>query len=1149
MQPTDAAALLFGGGGDTKAAKAAKAETPDLGVVMEVLGVLERCSVLFLEEGGRYCMHGSHADFIRELISCFPLSRKRALSRWREHASTHAALFAWPVEDSVRIQWALTSLDDAVEPPPPPYDAMLDGMDQSDADSLSAVLERVAQVQALAGNLEGAHAKYTRLVGVAESRLEREAAGGGDSIRQAGAELLLADRLHNLGMIAGGLGSTEEAFACHGRARSIREERLGASHPDAAHSLQGLAACAAAAGKPQDEEWYLRRALSSWTGEGEDGGAGAGSVDLLDRWNVARTLHTLGGNSLKAGRTGEATELFRRALRWWEDALGQGCTNAARALHSLGVCAYDAGEVREAAEFYRKALRVRVERLGPRHPDVAVTMHSLGVCEWKAGRPDEAEVLYQQTLSIRVEALGVEHPHVARTLHSLGGCARHAGRDGDAMALYQRALDIQEAMLGPCHPEVAATLHEMGVSAFGAGRMEQAESHFRRALSIKELTAGAAGGPGTFTLDMAYTLHDLGGVIFAFGDSRVAEAEEVFLRALEIRESLEASLDAASTLQCLAECARARGSGDGALVSDNRSSSEGGGAVGGGGSAASQEGDVPQRLEEGFLRRALAIQERELGRDHVYVAYTLFQLGRCLCSAAPAAGDGPKTEEGLAAFARSLEVRERELGRNHEDVLRTLHYLAACVSAAGRVGEAAEYYRRAVATEELTLGAEHPSVARSLHLFGACVLKAGRIDEGIELLRQALAIPEKQEEEEGVEEEKEGGKSSRSGGHHLDVALTMQQVAVCAADAGRTEDADSLFREVLAIEERKLGADHLDVADTLSNLGECALKAGRTKDATEYYERALKIEEDKFGADQPVLGSTLHHLGLCAEQDGRTDEAEELFRRSLAIEEKQMGADHPNVAATLAGLGANALASGKKEEAESMLKRALAITDKVGGCGSSDGGGYSGEASTGPPTPPPATGGSEGTLHTLAECARKNGNYEDALRLLERALKIEEGGDDRGCSSVAGAEAVPATLRKLASWAGEAGRDGEAEAWYRRVLALEEEKLGEGHRDVAATLVLLGRCLSRGQARVEEAANLYRRALAIMEEEEGDRSLEATSILLDIGLCALMLGRVEEAEVLYTRARTIEAEHLGGGIDEGQAMALTLEMFVPRARV
>lgn len=46
-----------------------------------------------------------------------------------------------------------------------------------------------------------------------------------------------------------------------------------------------------------------------------------------------------------------------------------------------------------------------------------------------------------------------------------------------------------------------------------------------------------------------------------------------------------------------------------------------------------------------------------------------------------------------------------------------------------------------------------------------------------------------------------------------------------------------------------------------------------------------------------------------------------------------------------------------------------------------------------------------------------------------------------------------------------------------------------------------------------------------------------------------MLGRVEEAEVLYTRARTIEAEHLGGGVDEVQATALTLEMFVPRAPV
>lgn len=239
-------------------------------------------------------------------------------------------------------------------------------------------------------------------------------------------------------------------------------------------------------------------------------------------------------------------------------------------------------------------------------------------------------------------------------------------------------------------------------------------------------------------------------------------------------------------------------------------------------------------------------------------------------------------------------------------------------------------------------------------------------------------------------------------------------------------------------------------------------------------------------------------------QDGRTDRAEELFRRALAIEEKQMGADHPNVAATLAGLGANALASGKKEEAESMLKRALAITDKggagdsaaggAGDCGSGDDGGcYSGEASTGPPTPP-AAAGSEGTLHSLAECARKSGHYDDALRLLERALKIEEGGDDRDCSPVAGAEAVLATLRKLASWAEEAGRDGEAEAWYRRALALEEEDLGERHRDVAAKLVLLGRCLLRGQARVEEAANIFRRALEIVEEQEGDRSLQVSLV-------------------------------------------------------
>eukprot|EP00903_Cladosiphon_okamuranus_P014281 g13264.t1 len=1131
--PRDAAALLFDGQEDS-AANVAELES-----TVELLELLERCSVLALEEGGRYRVHDAHARFVRDRISCFPLTLMRALSRWRRHVSTATAFFAWPVEDLVDIWCNVAELASASEAVERPYDAVLAGMDHSDdgASKLSTFLERLARFHALAADFEEAHAKYMRLVELTESKLasiSRTSHSGGGS-RGGADKLLLADHLHSLGCVSAELGKAGQAEAAHTRARFIREEELGAHHPEVGSSLQVLAACAAATGKPEAERRLLQQALSIWDRHLERerkavrGYKGEGTGSALSRGghqrqrqrqyqrhlDAARALQSLGGYAIQQGRPAEAEGLLRRAVESLEAALGGEDPSTARALHSLGVCSYDVGKIREAAELYRRALKIRQERLGPRHPEVASTMHNLGVCEWKAGRVEEAQVLYRSTLAIRVEALGAEHLHVGRTLHSLGGCARHAGRFGEATVLYRKALEIREAGLGPDHPEVAATLHELGVTAFGATQMVQAESYFRRALAIKDAWADGA------SLDTAYTLHDLGGVVLASG-GRTLEAEALFLRALEIREGLGASLDAASTLHCLGECASERSRGSCTVDTVERDGDDGEG---------SRDRSTPRSaLEEaeGFYRRALEIQEKELGPDHLYVAHTLFQLGRSLRSssaAAAAAGTSDtdakigkrKSEEAVAVLSRSLAVREKELGKNHKDVLRTLHQLGACASAAGRVKEAERWYRRAVATEELTLGADHPVVARTLHQLGACVLEAGKIDEGVGLLRRSLDIPEAPADEGGGEGTSEGG-GKRRRGHHLDVALTLQQLAVCAADAGRVDEADALFRSVLEIEERKLGANHPDVADTLSNLGECALKADRPEDATRFYRRALEIEEENFGADQPVLGSTLHCLGLSAEQAGRTEEAEELFRRSLAIEEKQMGADHPHVAATLADLGATALVSGRTDEAEELLTRALSITLKAD----------AGDDSTAVVA--------ASTLHSLAECAHQTGRLEEAEGRLLRALAIEEVSHPPAV--------VVATLTQLAGWAFDGERWEEAERRYRRALALEEETLGKSHADVAGALSRLGKCLSR-QEKVEEAARMHRRALEIVEEAKGDRSLEVTTILLDIGLCAIMLGRMEEAEVLYKRALAIESEHLGADHPDAQATARALELFAP----
>lgn len=413
-----------------------------------MLADLERCSVLTLEEGGRYCMHSAHADFVRNRISSFPLSRKRALSRWRKHVSTLSALFSWPVDDLVEIWCAVECLEDPGDAVDPPYDAVLAGMDQSStaaaADDFSTVLERVAQFHVLSEDLEEALAKYTTLVEIDELKVSSSSSSSGFD------KQLLAEHLHAVGVVAAELGKAEEAEDVHARARALREELCGADHPDVARSLQALAICAYDAGKAEDEQRLLREALSIWEGRRSLSDAHFHTFD------AALVLQTLGGYALQQGRTTEAEELLRRALASWDEALGDGHPNAARALHSLGVCAYDRGNLEQARELYLRALNIRQQRLGPRHPDVAATMHNLGVCEWKSGRVEEAESLYRETLDIRLEKLGTEHLHVASTLHSLGACARQGKRAREATSLYRKALRIREARLGPEHPEVGS---------------------------------------------------------------------------------------------------------------------------------------------------------------------------------------------------------------------------------------------------------------------------------------------------------------------------------------------------------------------------------------------------------------------------------------------------------------------------------------------------------------------------------------------------------------------------------------------------------------------------------------------------------------------------------------------------------------------
>src|SRR5262249_48365774 len=92
---------------------------------------------------------------------------------------------------------------------------------------------------------------------------------------------------------------------------------------------------------------------------------------------------------------------------------------AAQALHNKAIAHWKQGKYSDAEDLYKRALKIRERALGPHHPDVAHTINNLANVYRVQGKYGEAEGLYKRALAIREKALGANHPDVGQTLSNL----------------------------------------------------------------------------------------------------------------------------------------------------------------------------------------------------------------------------------------------------------------------------------------------------------------------------------------------------------------------------------------------------------------------------------------------------------------------------------------------------------------------------------------------------------------------------------------------------------------------------------------------------------------------------------------------------------------------------------------------------------
>jgi tetratricopeptide (TPR) repeat protein/predicted Ser/Thr protein kinase len=299
--------------------------------------------------------------------------------------------------------------------------------------------------------------------------------------------------------------------------------------------------------------------------------------------------------------------------------------------------------------------------------------------------------------------------------------------------------------------------------------------------------------------------------------------------------------------------------------------------------------------------RALAIEEKALGADHLEVASTLSSL------AGVAWGEG-KYAEARGYQERSLAITEKALGAGHPEVANALSNLGVLAKSEGNYEQARIYGERALVIWETTLGPEHSDVAYALANLGSMYQAEGKHDDARHHYARALAIWEK-----------------TLGPEHPNVAFALNGMGSSAEAQGKLEEGRVYYERALAVREKTLGPEHPEVAYSLHNLGVLSRSEGNLDAARGYFERALAVREKALGPEHPDVAASIDSLGIVANEQGEHTQAYDHYQRSLIIREKVLSPEHPDVASSLTGLGQALLSQGKPADARAYLERALSI--------------------------------------------------------------------------------------------------------------------------------------------------------------------------------------------------------------------------------
>ncbi len=297
------------------------------------------------------------------------------------------------------------------------------------------------------------------------------------------------------------------------------------------------------------------------------------------------------------------------------------------------------------------------------------------------------------------------------------------------------------------------------------------------------------------------------------------------------------------------------------------------------------------------VREAYALVSAQAAADSPELAGAAQQLGVVL-------SEDARYAEAEPLLLHALKIRETADPRSDE-TLDALDMLAVHFRARQDYAQSIGYFRRELALRAELHGNDNADYYTNLEGLGTAYSQARRFDEAEQALRTSLEGLRRLDPADSAE-----------------MAWRYNQLGRLLNNAGRSGEALPLFRQALAIAEKKIGRNSISYAVMLNNLAVAQRRVGDYAAAERSYAQAMPVFRKTWAAQDRVLCRALADYGVLLTRMGKLDAAREPLLTSYRNRAAAQGEDAEDTTLSLIALAELERRGGHPERAAERLQSA-----------------------------------------------------------------------------------------------------------------------------------------------------------------------------------------------------------------------------------